>query len=393
MNKGFVSLAALFALGSAVSVGCSNDKSSGGSGGMDAGADSSSADGAGGGSGGSGTGGSSTGGAGGTGGSSTGGAGGTGGATDGGAGTGGTDSGAGGAEAGQPDAGPDGTAMDAGDAGGALIARGVYLVRTVALCGGCHTDRGGGQELAGNPNFKGGSLPTPNLTPDPSGLGDWSDDQIINAFRNGIDDEGRHLDKAMPYWLFHNLSDDDAQAIVAFLRSLTPVNTAGDGGDAGPENPDATPVTPLDPSDFPDSTLTASDTDYAAAQTGKYLLAGGAQCVRCHSPSSSGLPAQDFFSGSVPTSFDDAGAPTQIFAPNLTPDATGLSGWTANDIATALKTGVNKDGLTLCGAMPAASKGYGGLTDDDARAIGVYLTTIPGVANAAADYSTEPACP
>ncbi|MEJ1960343.1 MAG: cytochrome c [Gammaproteobacteria bacterium] len=114
-----------------------------------------------------------------------------------------------------------GTGGEAG-AGGhtdAQVARGALLVRSVALCGGCHTATGG-TELAGNAAFKGGALPAPNLTPDSTGIGDWTDAEIMNAFRNGIDDEGRHLDPIMPYWLFHNMTDGDALAIVAFLRSL-----------------------------------------------------------------------------------------------------------------------------------------------------------------------------
>lgn len=273
-----------------------------------------------------------------------------------------------------------GGAGGTGDAD-ALRARGALLVHSVALCGGCHTPSGGA-ELSGNPQFKNGALPAPNLTPDKTGLGDWTDEQIINAFRNGIDDEGRHLDAAMPYWLFHNMSDADAQAIVAFLRSLPPTSAS-----VGEANPDATPVTPLAPSAFPASSLQPTDADYAAAQQGKYLLSGVAQCVRCHSPSSAGLPAASFFSGVAPSNG------TQIFAPNITPDASGISGWTAADVATALKAGTNKAGTALCGSMPSGTKGYGGLSDADAHAIGVYLTTIPGVSNAAAAPSLEPACP
>jgi cytochrome c553 len=308
----------------------------------------------------------------------------------------GTDSG-GQAGAGAENGGAGGDAGGAGGAAGAsgaagaagagaeytpeMIARGTLIARSMALCGGCHT-ASGGTELAGNPAFKGGALPAPNLTPDATGLGDWSDQQIIDAFRTGIDNEGRHLDAAMPYWLFSNMSDDDALAVVAFLRSLPPAS-----GAVGAANPDAAPVTPLSPSAFPNSTLQAGDADYAAAQQGKYLVSGVAQCVKCHSPSSAGLPTGSFFSGVAPTSG------TQIFAPNITPDATGLSGWVPADIVTALKQGTNKAGATLCGSMPSAAKGYGGFTDADAHAIGVYLTTIPAVANAAADPSLEPACP
>jgi cytochrome c553 len=368
MNRHVANWTALLALGGAISFGCSSgDDSSGQSNG---------------GSGGKG----GAGGAAGHGGTSSAGSaglanGGSSGASVSTGGGGGNNASAGSANVGGEGGGESGGEGGANDAADALRARGALLVRSVALCGGCHTATGGA-ELAGNPQFKGGALPAPNLTPDKTGLGDWTDQQIMNAFRNGIDDQGRHLDSAMPYWLFHNMSDADAQAIVAFLRSLPP--TSASVGDA---NPDATPVTPLAPAAFPASSLQPANADYAAAQQGKYLLSGVAQCVRCHSPSSAGLPAASFFSGVAPTSG------TQIFSPNITPDATGLSGWTAADVATALKVGTNKAGVTLCGSMPSGSKGYGGFSDADAHAIGVYLTTIPAVNNANAAPSLEPACP
>ncbi|MEI9950251.1 MAG: glycoside hydrolase family 6 protein [Pseudomonadota bacterium] len=264
-----------------------------------------------------------------------------------------------------------------------MITRGAYLVRTVALCGGCHT-ASTGLELGGNPQFKGGALPAPNLTSDLAGLGAWTDNQIIAAFRDGIDNDGRHLDSIMPYWLFHNISDADAHAIVAFLRSLPESNVA-----VGAANPDATPVAALAAAGFPASTVGPSDAGYPDAQRGRYLVSGPAQCVKCHSPSTAGLPSSpaSYFSGVAPAS---SGA---IFAPNLTRDATGLSGWTADDIAIALKVGKNKAGETLCGSMPSGVKGYGGLTDIDAHAIGTYLTTLVPVSNASADPANRSTCP
>jgi hypothetical protein len=187
----------------------------------------------------------------------------------------------------------------------------------------------------------------------------------------------------MPYWLFHGLSDADAKSIVAFLRSLPKSTTAA------VSTTSATAVTPLDATVYPATTLAHDSADYPLAQRGRYLVSGPAQCVKCHSPATAGLPSSpaSYFSGVAPTSS------TAIFSPNITPDATGLSGWSAADIATALKVGTNKAGTALCGSMPSGSKGYGSLTDTDAQAIGVYLTTIAPVSNASASPSVEPACP
>ena len=266
------------------------------------------------------------------------------------------------------------------------VERGKVIVRSQALCGGCHTATDAGSlELGGNAKFASSTLPAPNLTDDAAGIGEWTDAQVIYAFRNGIDDEGKQLASAMPYWLFHNMNDADALSVVAFLRSL-PHSSVAVPPPTAPTPPTA--VTPLAPSSFPETSLPSTDPAYAEAQRGKYLVSGVAQCVKCHSPADAArIPIQDFFSGVPPANN------TTIFPSNLTPDATGLENWTAGDVATALKAGTNKAARTLCGSMPSAAKGYGGMTDADAHAIGVYLTTIPPISKAAAAPGLEPACP
>jgi mono/diheme cytochrome c family protein len=116
----------------------------------------------------------------------------------------------------------------------AQVARGHYLV-TIAGCSDCHTPGA----LLGSPDMKrylGGSdvgfaIPGAgvfvgqNLTSDrETGLGKWTDGQIIAAFRTGKAPEGRVLSPVMPYPALSRLSDADAQAIVAFLKSLPAVS-------------------------------------------------------------------------------------------------------------------------------------------------------------------------
>jgi mono/diheme cytochrome c family protein len=116
----------------------------------------------------------------------------------------------------------------------AQVARGHYLV-TIAGCSDCHTPGA----LLGSPDMKrylGGSdvgfaIPGAgvfvgeNLTPDKdTGLGKWTDDQVIAAFRTGKTPEGRELSPVMPYPALSHLSDADAQAIVAFLKSIPAVS-------------------------------------------------------------------------------------------------------------------------------------------------------------------------
>ena len=123
--------------------------------------------------------------------------------------------------------------------------RGRYLVR-VAICQDCHSPRAAGDDSDGSGSdagydvrhlFGGGGfafrfadgrwLIPPNLTPDPdSGLGRWSEADIVKAIRTGITPDGRRLNPMMPYQVaFHDMTDEDATDIARYLRSLPPVRS------------------------------------------------------------------------------------------------------------------------------------------------------------------------
>lgn len=125
------------------------------------------------------------------------------------------------------------TASSAGAADKKAIERGKYLV-TFGGCFDCHTAGyffgkpdmarylGGsdvGFEMPGLGVFVG-----PNLTPDPeTGLGKWTEAQIVTALQTGKRPDGRELATIMPWRSFANLTKSDAQAIAAYLKSLKPV--------------------------------------------------------------------------------------------------------------------------------------------------------------------------
>jgi mono/diheme cytochrome c family protein len=116
------------------------------------------------------------------------------------------------------------------------LERGKYLA-AIMDCTGCHT-RGAlvGQPepafaLAGSnigfeiPNL--GFFYPPNLTPDPeTGLGTWTEAQIVTAVRTGVRPDGRQLVPIMPWMSYAALSDADAQALAAYLKSLKPIKNA-----------------------------------------------------------------------------------------------------------------------------------------------------------------------
>jgi hypothetical protein len=121
------------------------------------------------------------------------------------------------------------------------VSRGRYLTLGILGCEGCHspkdwTKHGGpmisgmefsGQSLGGLIMGFPGTPNVPNITPDPeTGAGNWTDDQISRAIREGIKHDGSTLFPMMPYSEYKNLSDEDVAAVVVYLRSITPIKNS-----------------------------------------------------------------------------------------------------------------------------------------------------------------------
>jgi mono/diheme cytochrome c family protein len=129
------------------------------------------------------------------------------------------------------------------------VERGAYLAH-IMDCGGCHhtgaftpqpnqeTPLAGsdiGFEMPGM-----GVFYPPNLTPDKeTGLGTWSDAEIIAAFTTGMRPDGRQLAPMMPWMSYAHINADDAAALVAYLRSLPPVTHKVPGPFAASDKPTA----------------------------------------------------------------------------------------------------------------------------------------------------------
>ncbi|HEX3849712.1 MAG TPA: c-type cytochrome [Polyangiaceae bacterium] len=314
------------------------------------------------------------------------------------AGAGGTSSGVAGANAGS--AGASGSAGAGGGSTGPA-ARGEYLVKNVLGCTGCHTPQlagGAGPDMtkflsgvecfAKDPTTM-GCLNSANLTNDDTGLKKKTDQQIKDAFTKGLDPDAptpgsEYLFAQMPYYQFANLSDDDANAIVAYLRTVPPVVHASENGAPFDKQPAAAQWTPVVPANLP-APVNAAPADAASAANGKYLAT--LACSTCHTANTSAtsplqLDASKGFQGGkeFTTSVMVNNVPTskKIQSANLTPDATGLKDWTLAQIATAIKTAKDDKSVALCSPM----RGLPNITDQDAMDIAVYLKAIAPVANA-----------
>ncbi len=353
------------------------------------------------------TGGSSSGGSSGTAGKATGGGGATaGGATAGSAGkassgSGGATAGSGGASAGSSGAG--GSTAGAGGAtagsagaggGGSLTARGEYLVKAVLACGDCHTprDKTGAPDLSKwlsgvpcfidvDPKTDGvGCLSSRNLTNHATGLMNRTDAQIKDMLLNGVRPDGKALSPVMPYYQFHNMKGEDADAIVAYLRTVPGVDNTLPAHEPPWDNIPA-PSPAIDPSTLPKPA--ASYADVPAATRGRYLAAEAGACLECHTKHNAPgagpeIDVTKAFQGGVgyQLGLPSPPFPMTIYSANLTPHATGLAGWTHGDIVKALKEGKDRMGGNICPPMPAGMAGFGGLTEGDASDIAHYILSL-----------------
>jgi mono/diheme cytochrome c family protein len=308
-----------------------------------------------------------------------------------------------GKDGGRQDASAPAPIKDAGaskpDSGTALdpVARGKYIVQNVAACGECHTPRkpegsfDDDKALSGvecfidsYPNDDNiGCLSTRNLTDHETGLQNRSDQEIKDLFLDGVRPDGKALHPTMPYWVLGNMSDEDADAIVAYLRTVAGVDHMIPPNQA----PFTPPVQPAQR--FPAAKIPQPRDDYpdqAAALRGRYLAGNIGLCMECHSPRDElDRPLIDkAFQGGAAFARDALGLPPifpqVIYSANITPHANGIGDWTVTDIAAAIKRGEDKDqgGAALCPPMPAGPmSGYAGLTDADATDIAHYLLSIP----------------
>ncbi|MBX3158077.1 MAG: cytochrome c [Deltaproteobacteria bacterium] len=244
------------------------------------------------------------------------------------------------------------------------LARGAYVAR-ISGCTVCHaTTRpgqietfdtlGGGAEdtLASGETYR-----APNISSDrETGVGAWLPEQIVAAVRTGTRPDGARLLSAMPYREFHRMTDADAYAVAAYLRSQVPVWNVMKRNDRrevhGPALPP--PIGNIDPDDAPGH--------------GRYLAAL-MHCGSCHT-----APDGPAFAGGKELRLVDGG---EIVAPNITSDAdTGIGAWTEAQIIAAVRTMTKPDGSPIEGPMARYAGAWALLSDADARALAAYVKSL-----------------
>jgi len=243
--------------------------------------------------------------------------------------------------------------------------RGAYIFAAAAGCG-CHMSAAG--FLAGGTKYDlgpAGVVYARNITSDPeTGIGNWSEADIVAAIRTGKTPTGDQLFPVMPYMTFSGMADQDAYDLAAFLKTAPPVKNQVPADDV------KVPIPPFSP---PAAPATAPTEGVAR---GEYLVKSVSDCSGCHTPTDAqGVPDMSKF---LAGSFVEG-----ELTSNITPDKeTGIGNWTEEQIANLLKTGQRPDGSAVSGLMATVvAGGFSKLTDADRAAIAAYLKTIPAVNN------------
>lgn len=231
------------------------------------------------------------------------------------------------------------------------LARGKQLTQSC----GCHGENFGGTDFAAETGMPIGTLYAPNLTP-AGDLKNWSDGEIVRAIREGVHKNGRSL-IIMPATVFHHMSDDDVHSVVAYLRSLPPVepDTAPNGLNALGA---ALVATIFSSGQTVQPHITETITAPPQGVTAEYggYLVSIIGCADCHAQNLAGIKATD-------------GPPP---GPNLT---TIVPKWSEQDFLNLMRKGTLPDGKQVGAEMPWQE--FSKMTsDDELKAMYLYLHSL-----------------
>ncbi len=242
----------------------------------------------------------------------------------------------------------------------ASIARGEHLVKAIGKCADCHGQDFGGDTLLNDPAM--GFIYASNLTRGAGGIGaSYTDADWEHAVRHGLAADGRRL-IVMPSNEYQLLSDEDLGMMVAYLKSVAPVDRERPATSVGPLARalyfgGIFPMFPAKAVTHTNEVVPSVPVDSTVAY-GKYLADGG--CSGCHGATYGG--------GAIP-----GGPPDWPKPANLTP--TGIGHYTQEGFVNALRTGRRPDGSEINPFMPINATKL--MTDVEIVAVYKYLKTVP----------------
>lgn len=256
----------------------------------------------------------------------------------------------------------------------ALIKQGEYLTRA-ADCVACHTaDKK--QPFAGGVPFLTpfGTIYSSNITPDnEKGIGTFSEEDIIRATRTGVSKHGKRLYPAMPYTSYTTLTDADAHAIAAYLKSIKPIASSPPANTLNFPFNQRWAMVFWNLFNFKEGRYQPDSSKSAEWNRGAYLAIALGHCQECHTPRNltMGLSSSLLGGGQVGN--------WQAYNISSAPIA-GVGGWSQAELVSYLRTGFVKDKGSAAGPMAEVvenSTRY--MSPEDLQALVTYLRTVPAM--------------
>ncbi|QRR00204.1 c-type cytochrome [Dyadobacter sandarakinus] len=265
----------------------------------------------------------------------------------------------------------------------ARIERGEYLANHVTVCMDCHSTRdwsqyagpvsgalgGGGEEFTQEMGFP-GKFYAPNITP--YALAGWTDGEIFRAVTTGVNKSGKALFPVMGYHRFGQLDKEDIYSVIAYIRTLPPVQT-----NVPKSEPDF-PVSILINAMPQEASFTNRPPETDQVAYGKYLITATG-CVDCHSKTDKGsvIPGTEFGGGM------EFRSPNGVLcSANITMHKkTGIGNWTQEAFVAHFKAYTDSSYVSSKVApgeqnTPMPWTMYSGMKEQDLAAIFAYLNTV-----------------
>jgi mono/diheme cytochrome c family protein len=245
-------------------------------------------------------------------------------------------------------------------------------------CSSCHATPGQDDpvRLGGGLALKSpfGTFRPPNISPHPrDGIGAFTELEFINALLKGVSPDGQHYFPAFPYTSYQRMTLSDVRDLFVYLKTLPPVEGRAPAHELSfpfniREGVGLWKLLFLDGEPFHADPMKSLEWN-----RGAYLVEGPGHCAECHSPRNllGGIVRAKRFTGGP----NPAG---KGLIPDITQSEDGLAKWSEDDIYAAFTTGKSPDGDTLGGSMAEIVRNIAQLSDEDRKAIAVYIKSLPG---------------
>jgi mono/diheme cytochrome c family protein len=254
------------------------------------------------------------------------------------------------------------------------VKRGDYLMNTIMTCANCHSPKGPPPAVAGK-DYSGGlswdeppfKVTAPDITQDKeAGVGSWSDGDLKTLLLTGKRPNGVQIAEVMPTSFYPILTQGDLNGIVAYMRTIKPVNN---------KVPDPIYKMALPHHVFPGAEKSYTPADMNDKLKKGFYLATIGHCMECHTPFGAG-GGRDFKNSLGKGGAEFPGPWGVVKSRNITSSKTaGIGDWTDAEIKEAIIHGKRKDGSKLTG--PMGFQYYVKMTDADLDAVIAYVRTLP----------------